>query len=61
MSQRKEYAVTIESLSKDVFERRKSTRSEAFSLLMSVDFTKFALLSIVAHKGTYSQKIRKNN
>ena len=56
MSQRKEYPVTIESLSKDVFERRKSTTSEAFSLLTSVDFTKFALLSIFAHKGTYSQK-----
>ena len=56
MSQRKEYVFTIGSIRKDVLERRKSTRSEAFFLLMSVDFTKFPLLSIFANMKTYSRK-----
>ena len=37
--------VTIGSLSKDVFERRTSTGSEAFSLFICLDTTKFVLLS----------------
>ena len=36
----------IRSLSKDVFERRTLTGSEAFSLLMCLDANKFALLSL---------------
>ena len=36
---------TIGSLSKDVFERRTSTGSEAFSLFICLDTTKFVLLS----------------
>ena len=35
----------IGSLSKDVFERRTSTGSEAFSLFICLDTTKFVLLS----------------
>ena len=37
--------VIIGSLSKDVFERRTSTGSEAFSLFIRLDTTKFVLLS----------------
>ena len=36
---------TLGSLSKDVFERRTSTGSEAFSLFICLDTTKFVLLS----------------
>ena len=36
---------TLGSLSKDVFERRTSTGSEAFSLFIRLDTTKFVLLS----------------
>ena len=38
-------ATTIGNLSKDVFERRTSTGSEAFSLLICLDANKFVLLS----------------
>ena len=38
--------MTIESLSKDVFELRMSTGSEAFSLFICLDANKFVLLSV---------------
>ena len=37
--------ILLGSLSKDVFERRTSTGSEAFSLFIRLDTTKFVLLS----------------
>ena len=43
-----EYSQTVEiltNLSKDVFERRTSTDSEAFSLFICLDANKFVLLS----------------
>ena len=36
----------LESLSKDVFERRTSTGSEVFSLTMCLDAKKFVLISV---------------
>ena len=42
---RKEVILGIGNLSKDVFERRTSTGSEAFSLLICLDANKFVLLS----------------
>ena len=48
---------TIGSLSSDVFERRTSTGSEPFSLLVSLDATVFILPSVLILKETICPKI----
>ena len=45
------------SLSRNVFERRTSTGSERFSLLMYRDATKFVLLSVFTLKETFSPRM----
>ena len=48
---------TIGSLSKGVFERHKSTGSEAFSFIMRLDATKYVLLSVFTFTETIWQNI----
>ena len=48
---------TLGSLSGDVFERRMSTGSEPFSLLINLDTTKFVLLSVFTLKETICPRI----
>ena len=48
---------TIGSLSKDVFERRTSTGSEAFSLFICLDANKFVLLSFFSLIKTIYQRV----
>ena len=47
----------IGNLSKDVFERRTSTGSEAFSLLICLDANKFVLLSFFSLIKTIYQRV----
>ena len=47
----------IGSLGKDVFERRTSTGSEAFSLFMCLDANKFVLLSFFSLIETIYQRV----
>ena len=47
----------IGTLSSDVFERRTSTGSEPFSLLICFDATKFVLLSVLTLKETICPRI----
>ena len=49
--------VSLGSLSKDVFERRTSTGSEAFSLFICLDTTKFVLLSVFSPIKTLYQRV----
>ena len=49
--------LTIGSLSGDVFERRTSTGSEPFSLLICLDATKFVFLSVFTLKETICPRI----
>ena len=49
--------VLIGSLSKDVFERRTSTGSELFSLLVCLDANKFVLLSFFSPTKTIYSRV----
>ena len=48
---------SIGNLSKDIFERRTSTGSEAFSLLICLDANKFVLLSFFSLIKTIYQRV----
>ena len=52
---------TLGSLSKDVFEQRTSTGSEAISLLIYLNATKCVLLSVFTLIKTIPLKIKKKN
>ena len=54
------HKIAIGSLSSDVLERRTSTGSERFSLLICLDANKFVLRSVLNLKKTISPRINNN-
>ena len=53
------WVLGLKGLSKGVFERRTSTGSESFSLLISLDATKFVLLSVYSERNDLLENLFK--